>query len=261
MSTDPGPPVNALRREVEAAVYRQLRERGPARLAMADIWRRFEHCGVASRATVYRWMKAARDHWIRDGGGAKVCASGAGQRRELADCTDMQASTSTAVGVEAIVAALAEGFVRALLASPSRPQAARGGVTTTGSVPGQPPGAESSQQPRPGDAGTACRALARLTAARGSRSLTVAAKELGTGPTALIEFMRLHGWLYQSADGGDWIAYQQRLKDGLLAHRPVRVRGRTGTERIKTQVMVTPAGLVKLAYELGRGACGHAKQR
>lgn len=93
-------------------------------------------------------------------------------------------------------------------------------------------------------------ALARLAAADGSMCLTDAAKTLQHRPKDVIQKMRT-GWIY-SRQGGGYIAYQDKIQKGYLEHKTTTVSRQDGTEKVVTQVRVTPKGLVKLAEELGQ---------
>lgn len=61
------------------------------------------------------------------------------------------------------------------------------------------------------------------------------------------------GWTYRSGGTGPWMAYADRTKSGDLVHR-IYTQTTTDGERARHQVMVTPAGLTKLA-RLIPGAC------
>jgi prophage antirepressor-like protein len=95
-------------------------------------------------------------------------------------------------------------------------------------------------------------ALARLEASDGSRSLTVAAKELRVPPRELIRVMAARGWIYRRSDEGEWVGYQHRIAAGMLEHRPAYYRDRRGVERSRTQVLMTGKGLATLATMLPR---------
>lgn len=96
-------------------------------------------------------------------------------------------------------------------------------------------------------------ALDRLvTYADGSLCITNAAKDLQVRPKDL--FGLLSGalrWIYRRAGGAGWVAYQDKLQQGLLEHKVTVVSRTDGSEKLTEQVLVTPKGLAKLASVVG----------
>ncbi|WP_202842123.1 phage antirepressor KilAC domain-containing protein [Luteimonas saliphila] len=90
-------------------------------------------------------------------------------------------------------------------------------------------------------------AFDRLAEARGSVSITAAAKTLSIPPAAFFAWLQQNGWIYRSSEHGSWLAFQPRLDRGQLKHRVVTVERSDGTPRIVEQVLVTPKGLTRLA--------------
>lgn len=90
-------------------------------------------------------------------------------------------------------------------------------------------------------------AYSRLSEAEGSLCLTDAAKHLQVRPKDLINWMQAHDWIYKRAGGKNWIAYQPRLKQLVLAHKVTTITRDDGTEKTCEQVRVTPKGLARLA--------------
>lgn len=86
----------------------------------------------------------------------------------------------------------------------------------------------------------------RIADADGTLCITDAAKTLQVGQKVLFSYMRGHRWIY-SRPGTSDIAHQDKINSGLLAHKVTAVQRPDGTEKIATQVRVTPKGLVKLA--------------
>jgi len=92
-------------------------------------------------------------------------------------------------------------------------------------------------------------ALDRIATAEGSLCITDAAKTLQVRPKALFDYLRSHRWIY-SRPGGDNVAYQDKLTSGLLEHKTTTIHRSDGSEKVTTQVRVTPKGLARLAKDL-----------
>lgn len=93
-------------------------------------------------------------------------------------------------------------------------------------------------------------ALDRIATADGSLCITDAAKTLQVQPKVLFSFLRSHRWIYSRPSGSGDIAYQDKLASGLLEHKTTEIRRSDGSEKVTTQVRVTPKGLTRLAKEL-----------
>lgn len=83
----------------------------------------------------------------------------------------------------------------------------------------------------------------------GSLCVTDAAKALQVGPRALFRWLSANHWIYRRAGGKNWLAYQNRIQQGVLEHK-VTTRYVGLEERVFEQVLVTPKGLAKLAEAL-----------
>lgn len=92
-------------------------------------------------------------------------------------------------------------------------------------------------------------ALARLSEADGSLCITDAAKTLQVRPSDLFKFLRAHSWIYRRPNTDHDVAYQSKLTSGLLEHKTTTVHRSDGSEKVTTQVRVTPKGLARLAQE------------
>lgn len=92
-------------------------------------------------------------------------------------------------------------------------------------------------------------ALERIAEADGSLCITDAAKTLQVRPTDLFKFLRHHSWIYRRPSTDHDVAYQSKLALGLLEHKTTTVHRSDGSEKITTQVRVTPRGLTRLAQE------------
>lgn len=90
-------------------------------------------------------------------------------------------------------------------------------------------------------------ALDRLATSDGSLAITNAAKDLQVRPKDLFALLSETKWIYRRAGGAGWIAYQDKLQQGLLEHKVTIVERSDGTEKTAEQVRVTPKGLAKLA--------------
>ncbi|MBA4710559.1 phage antirepressor KilAC domain-containing protein [Aquitalea aquatica] len=90
-----------------------------------------------------------------------------------------------------------------------------------------------------------------VTAAEGTMNVTMAAKNLQVQPKVLFTWLSAHRWIYRRAGGTAWVAYQDKIQQGLLQHKITTVERTDGTEKVVEQVLVTAKGLAKLAGELG----------
>lgn len=95
-------------------------------------------------------------------------------------------------------------------------------------------------------------AYERIAEADGSMCITEAAKNLQLRPTDLFKHLRTRAWIYRRAGAREDLGYQARIAAGLLEHKvTVQHRG-DGSERVCTQVRVTPKGLARLAQDFLR---------
>lgn len=92
-------------------------------------------------------------------------------------------------------------------------------------------------------------ALDRIAMADGSLCITDAAKTLQVRPGDLFKFLRSHGWTYKRPGTDHDVAYQSKIMSGLMEHKTTTVYRSDGTEKITTQVRVTPKGMARLAQE------------
>lgn len=91
-----------------------------------------------------------------------------------------------------------------------------------------------------------CDAFARIAVSEGSMSLTDAAKALQVQPKAFIACLSAERWIYKRL-GTSWIAYQNKVQQGLLEHKVTVVQRDDGTEKSVHQVRVTPKGIARLS--------------
>lgn len=94
-------------------------------------------------------------------------------------------------------------------------------------------------------------ALDRISYAEGSRCITDTAKELQIRPKDLFSMLSKNRWIYRRLGRKGWVAYQDRIQQGVLTHKVTTIEdAHTGEERVVEQVRVTPKGLAKLAAML-----------
>ena len=89
--------------------------------------------------------------------------------------------------------------------------------------------------------------LERLEGAKGSMSISDAAKTLGTGRDELFRFMEARRWIFKRPGNKNWLAYDERRRAGYMEHDDHLYFDSEGRERIATRALVTAKGLVKLA--------------
>lgn len=95
-------------------------------------------------------------------------------------------------------------------------------------------------------------ALERIAISDGSLCVTDAAKTLQMNPRRMFTWLKEHRWIYTRQGDGVYIAYQDKLQQGLLEHKTTVVTRTDGSEKTTTQVRVTPKGLTRLAKELSQ---------
>lgn len=89
-------------------------------------------------------------------------------------------------------------------------------------------------------------ALDRIATADGSLCITDAAKHLQMRPKDLFAFLQQDKWIYRR-QGTSWLGYQDKLQQGLLEHKITEVERTDGSNKITSQVRVTPKGLAYLS--------------
>jgi phage antirepressor YoqD-like protein len=94
-------------------------------------------------------------------------------------------------------------------------------------------------------------ALDRIAYADGTNCITDTAKVLQVRPKDLFSLLSSERWIYRRPGGKGWIAYQEKIQQGLLTHKVTTIMDiHTGKERVIEQVLVTPKGLAKLASKV-----------
>lgn len=93
-------------------------------------------------------------------------------------------------------------------------------------------------------------ALERIADADGSFCATDAAKTLQRRPKDIFGHLRGPAkWFYSR--GGHDVGYQDKIQAGLLIHKTTVILKPDGTEKVVTQVRITPKGLTVLAQQIG----------
>ena len=90
-------------------------------------------------------------------------------------------------------------------------------------------------------------ALDRIANTDGSLCLMDTAKTLQVRPKDLIAYMKAHLWIFMRLGTSHWVGRAEKLNASYLEHKITKIHRTDGTERITTQVRVTPKGLAKLA--------------
>jgi len=87
----------------------------------------------------------------------------------------------------------------------------------------------------------------RLAEAYGSYCITDAAKNLQVPPQVLFRWLRTNGWIYKRTGTNHDVAYQAQISAGRLIHKVDTYEKQDGTDSTRTQVRVTPKGMLALA--------------
>lgn len=97
-------------------------------------------------------------------------------------------------------------------------------------------------------------AFDRIATADGSMCITDAAKALQVRPKDLFSWMQVQEWIYRRPGGTGWLAYQNRIQQGVLKHKVKTVKRKDGADKVFESVRVTPKGLTRLAQALAGGS-------
>ncbi len=90
-------------------------------------------------------------------------------------------------------------------------------------------------------------AFDRIATSDGSLCITDAAKTLQIQPRKLTQLLQEQHWTYRRPMGTGWLAYQDRIQQGLMEHKVTTGEKGDGREWSNTQARITPKGLTKLA--------------
>lgn len=93
-------------------------------------------------------------------------------------------------------------------------------------------------------------ALKRIADAEGSLCMRDAAKTLQIRPIDLKNWMIVNQWIYGRPGHSGWLAYQNRIQQGVLCHKVSTIERQDGTEKVVEQLRVTPKGIARIAEVL-----------
>nr|WP_313509679.1 phage regulatory protein/antirepressor Ant [Stenotrophomonas geniculata] len=96
--------------------------------------------------------------------------------------------------------------------------------------------------------------LNRIAAADGSLCVRDAAKVLQVRPVDLRRWLVAHGWVYQRPGHSGWLAYQERIQQGVMCHKVTTVQREDGTDKVVEQARITPKGIARIGAELAKAA-------
>jgi len=96
--------------------------------------------------------------------------------------------------------------------------------------------------------------LNRIAAAEGSLCMRDAAKVLQVRPVDLRRWLVAHGWIYQRPGHSGWLAYQERIQQGVMCHKVTTVQREDGTDKVVEQARITPKGIARIGAELTKAA-------
>ncbi|HBM28650.1 MAG TPA: phage antirepressor Ant [Halomonas sp.] len=90
----------------------------------------------------------------------------------------------------------------------------------------------------------------RIADAEGSMCMRDSAKALQIRPIDLRNLLITQRWIYGRPGHSGWLAYQDRITQGVLVHKVDTVTRADGSDKVVEQVRITPKGLTKLAQIL-----------
>ncbi len=90
-------------------------------------------------------------------------------------------------------------------------------------------------------------ALDRIATADGSMNITSAAKHLQVRPKDLFRWLSENKWIYRRNGNKSYLAYQNRIQQGVMKHKVTSYINGDGAEQIHEQARLTPKGITKLA--------------
>lgn len=100
-------------------------------------------------------------------------------------------------------------------------------------------------------------ALDLLSRSQGTLCLTDAAKVCEVSPREFTKRLHAMNWIYKRAGGVSWIAYQDKLKAGLLEVKTVTMTLANGETMLREQTLITPKGMARLAESFNTSLAIH----
>lgn len=97
-------------------------------------------------------------------------------------------------------------------------------------------------------------ALDRISSADGSLCMRDAAKALQIRPIDLRNWLIVNRWIYGRPGHMGWLAYQDRIQQGVMVHKVTTVHREDGTEKLVEQPRITPKGMARIAEGLQKAA-------
>lgn len=97
-------------------------------------------------------------------------------------------------------------------------------------------------------------ALERIADAEGSLCMRDAAKALQVRPIDLKNWLIVNRWIYGRPGHSGWLAYQDRIQQGVLCHKVSTLLREDGTEKVVEQMRITPKGSARIAEQMRQKA-------
>lgn len=94
----------------------------------------------------------------------------------------------------------------------------------------------------------------RIAAAQGSMCMRDAAKALQVRPMDLRNWLISNRWIYQRPGCGGWLAYQERIQQGVMCHKINTVQRDDGSDKVVQQPRLTPKGIARIGTEWAKAA-------
>lgn len=101
-----------------------------------------------------------------------------------------------------------------------------------------------------GEAKPKLEALDRIAGTDGSLCMRDAAKSLQMRPIDLRNWLIVNRWIYGRPGHSGWLAYQDKIQQGVMCHKITTVQREDGTDKIVEQPRITPRGLTRIAANL-----------
>lgn len=93
-------------------------------------------------------------------------------------------------------------------------------------------------------------ALDRIASTEGSMCIRDAAKALQLRPIDLRNWLIVNRWIYGRPGHSGWLAYQDKIQQGVMCHKVTMLQREDGSEKIVEQPRVTSKGVARIAESL-----------